>query len=108
MSLASLLRDTCTIQRDTATKGASGGKVQSLSTLVEDEPCDIQPVSANVAIEYRKRELRVTHTVYLGRDVEAREYDKVTSGSRSFVIVGYRPGSSRSQWPAVLDVEEHA
>lgn len=110
MSLASMLHTTCTIQRDTATKDASGGKVQSLSTLVEDEPCDIQPVSAEVSLEYRKKELKVSHSIYFARDVEAREYDKVVSGSRSFVVVGYRPGAQGygDDWPSVLDVDEHA
>ena len=107
MSLATMLRSTCTIKRDAPTKGPSGGKVQNLTTIHADQACDIQPARSSVIFEYRQRQVRCTHSVFFAEDMSAKENDVVFIGTRQFNVVGYRQGGEGyGEWPSIIDVEE--
>jgi head-tail adaptor len=107
MSLKSMLRSSGTLQRQTSTKDASGGKTQAWATVTASVPCDIQPASGNLQFQYAQRHLVVTHQIFVASDIGARETDRFTSGSRTFRVMGWTPPApGYAQWPGKLDVEE--
>lgn len=109
MSLRSMLRTTGTLERPTTTKDSSGGRSDSFATVsgASGVRCDIQSASASIQREYETRQMHVTHSVYFASDIGAREQDRFTSNSRTFLVMGYRPASiGYSSWPYVMDVEE--
>ncbi len=110
MSLQSMLRTSVTLQRNTPTK-VNGVQVKNWADVsgASSVKCDIQPASAKVQALYsgQQERLLVTHTIYLKKDIQAKAGDRLVSGTRYFLLHGYRrtpPGYKA--WPAVADVEE--
>jgi head-tail adaptor len=108
MSQLSMCRSYVTLERQTVTKDAAGGMPRSWATVTADTPADIQPASARVMLAWMQQQLRVSHTIYLSADVQAKKTDRfTTSDGRIFLIHGYRRSApGYTSWPAVADVEE--
>ena len=109
MSLANMMRSTCTLTRPTSpTKDSSGGKVDgTYATVAADQDCDLQPAKSDVKFKYRQMELEVSHSCFVTTDIGARQMDKVTVGSRTFTVQGYEPpAEGYSQWPGVMHLLE--
>jgi hypothetical protein len=68
-----------------------------------------QPVSSTIRVQYARRELVVTHSVYFADDPGCTEGDRITIGSSNHMVRGCKPntkdavGSDRL-WR--VDVEE--
>lgn len=104
-----MMHTVCTISRpQSPTKDSSGGKADgSYTDLIVDEPCDLQPVRSDVEMKYRQMHLDVTHSCYVTRDVSARQTDKVSCDSRTFIVVGYEPPAvGYTKWPGVMHLKE--
>jgi len=111
MSLSSMLRTACTLQRQTVTKDTSGGATRAWANVAgaSDAPCDLQPASSAVRLQFQQQRQAVTHTLYLATDVGARAADRFVIGARTFLLIpgGYQaPAPGYGQWPAVAHVEE--
>lgn len=112
MSLAELLRTTGTLKRKTLAKDASGGPLVDPYVAVSgysDVPCDIQPASGTVRMQYMQRQENVTHSVYSETNIPAKSEDIFVSAGRTFQFRGREPlppGYESDQWPAVTHVEE--
>ncbi len=104
-------QQTVTLQRETTTKDASGGPVQTWANVpgAVDVPADIQSAGGNVRRRFMELGLVVTSTVYLSRDIDARASDRLVFGTRQFQIVegGYQAGDMAG-WPASAHVQEVA
>lgn len=108
MSLASLCQLACTGERQTTTKGASGGMVKVWNqTLFDGEPCDIQPTSSRDQEFYAKTGIVVNYTFFFTRDVGLRKEDRIRYKGRTFTVHGYQPPHpQRRGWPGKADCEE--
>ena len=109
MSLAQMLSTTISLERAIITKDSSGGQVQTYAAVSgqTDVPADIQPAGSSIRLQYAQRNLVVTHTVYVATDIGAIETDRIVSGTRYFVVMGYRKAApGYDEWPSIADVEE--
>lgn len=70
-------------------------------------PCDLQPAGSSIRKRFAELGLVVQYTVYLSRDIGARASDRLTMGSRNFMVVegGYQTGDMAG-WPALANVQE--
>ncbi len=105
VSLATLCRHSCTLQRQTTTKDASGGPVQSFSTIIAGVPCAIQPASPSVREQFARLQQIVEYTVYLTQDIGATTSDRIVDEyGNTYLLVegGYMAGDPvYPEWPAV-------
>jgi hypothetical protein len=109
MSQLTMCRSTVTLERQTVAKNAAGGAPKTFASVsgATSIPADIQPASARTMLAWMQQQLRVSHTIYLSQDVQAKKTDRFTSDGRIFLIHGYRRSApGYGQWPAVADVEE--
>lgn len=113
MSLAELLRTTGTLNRRANAKDASGGSLETGALVAvtgySDIPCDVQPASGTVRMQYMQTQLFVTHTVYSETEIPAKAEDIFTVNGRNFQFRGREmppPGYEGDQWPAAMHVEE--
>lgn len=109
MSLATMLRTTCTQKRPTTIKDESGGASKTFASVTGavDVPCDIQPASGSVRMQYMQQQAQAVHTIYFSQEVTPRAGDIFVSGSRTFQFLGRRPAAPGYQvWPTIVDVEE--
>src|SRR6185436_4229948 len=112
MSLGELLRTTGTLKRRATAKDASGGSLETGSLVAvsgySDIPCDVQPASGTVRLQYMQAQSFVTHTVYSETEIPAKAEDIFTVGGRNFQFRGREmppPGYETDGWPAVMHVE---
>ncbi len=107
MSLRSMCRSRVTVQRQTVTKDASGGMVQTYADLYTDRACDIQPASGRVREQYMQQNLAVSHTIYLADAITILPGDRLVSNGHTFLFQGLRPAAfGYDVWPTIVDVEE--
>lgn len=110
MSLLSMLRTTGTLRRKTsATKDASGGMTMTFADVTSqvDVPCDIQPASGLVRMQYMQPQSNVSHTVFTESDVGGKAGDIWVSGGRTFQFRGKEPPApGYQQWAVKMHVEE--
>ena len=110
MSLLSMLATTCTLERKSSTKDASGGMTNTFAAVsgYSGIACDIQPASGSVQMRYQQKGTICTHSIYFAEDVPAFAGDRFTTDdSRTFLVMGIRKASpGRIQWPCIVDVEE--
>ncbi len=108
MSLASLCRNTVALQRQSTTKDASGGPVQTFAVLVPGVACDIQPASPSVREQFARLQQIVEYTVFLTKDIGATTSDRLVDGKGNVYLLGeggYMAGDSLYPlWPAVAHV----
>lgn len=110
MSLLSMLRTTGTLRRKTPTnKDASGGMVMVYANVSGqvDVPCDIQPASGTVRMQFMEMQANVSHTVFTQADTGAKAGDVWYSNSRTFMFRGKEvmaPGYP--VWACKMHVEE--
>lgn len=88
--LHNLMRHRIAISRPSITKGASGGQVKTLTTIYEDIPAFVQPVSGNAVVYYQQRDIEVTHEIYTNQSLTIQVGDRVVYGQRTFVIKDFR------------------
>lgn len=63
--IQNLLRHTIDVHRPSPNKGTSGAEMQTDSTPYTGVPCLVQPVTATWLVQYQRRSIDVTHTVFL-------------------------------------------
>lgn len=110
MSLTSMLRSTCTLERKSTSKDASGGMVNTFAAVsgYSGISCDVQTASGTTQQRYMQEKTIVTHTIYFDQDVPAKAGDRFTNDDgETFLFKGRRPPSKGyDAWPCVVDVEE--
>jgi len=98
MSLTSLLITTITVQQQTTSQDSSGGATRTWANVTGsvNVKADIQPASGQLRRRYEQRQLFVTHTIYTAADIAVKPNMRITSGARTFIVLGYenpiRPG----------------
>ncbi len=111
MSLATMCdRSSGTLKRKTNTKDASGGMTMTfvaVGTDTTDVPCDIQPATGRVQMQYMQQQLQVSHTVFTETEVAAKAGDLWIAEGRTFQFVGREmPAPGYDQWGAKMHVLE--
>jgi len=109
-----MCRSYATLQRQTATKDASGGIVSSYAAVsgYSDQPCDIQPASGSTRMQYMREQTTVSHTLYFADALPAVAGDRLTfvddaGTTHTYLFRGVRPKApGYTQWACVVDVEE--
>lgn len=105
-----MLRTSATLQRAPQGKDNSGGMVKNFADVTGyvDVPCDIQPASGNVRLQYMQQNKIVSHTMYFGQAITVLAGDRfATSDGRYFHFRGQKPAApGYTQWPGIVDVEE--
>jgi len=107
MSLASLTSGySATLQKPTVSQDTSGGPVREpFVDVLTGIACDLQPAGSTTVLAYAQRQIRVTHQVYLTRDVAAKTGWRFLFAGKKYVVKGYQNEAGRSRlW--VADVEE--
>lgn len=93
MSLDSLMNNVATLERLTVTRGQSGGQGDPVYTQDQSAVgvmCSIQPASANTALNYLQRNMRVSHQLYFDTNWNPNTRDRwVTSTGRYFIVEGW-------------------
>ncbi len=109
MSLRTMLKTTATLKRKSNTKDASGGLTPTFTAVsgYSDVPCDIQPATGSVRMQYMQNQTNVSHTMFFQTDIGAKAGDILTSGSRIFQFRGKEQSApGYRQWAAKIHVEE--
>lgn len=92
MSIQSMIArsgQTLTHQRaDESQRDPSGGRRQVWATLASAVPCWRQPASSAVRELYARRNLIVTHAIYVAQDLALRESDRIFIGSAYHTVLG--------------------
>lgn len=88
--LSHLMFTTVDVQRPTYSKGTSGGIKESWSTVYDDKPANVQPVSASWLVQYAQRKIDVSHTVYFDSNPTIQVGDRIVYGSRNLLVKGVR------------------
>lgn len=86
MSVFSMMVDTCTIKRDTNSKGStSAAPVGTFSSFATGVPCSVQCESADEAFRYDRQTPSRQFTVYFlpGQDVRSSDVIVPSSGTYS-------------------------
>jgi hypothetical protein len=73
--IQNLLRHTVDVKRPAPSKGISGGEEQTPSTPYSSVPCLVQPVQANWLVQYQRRAIDVTHTVFIAPYTVGGDFD---------------------------------
>ncbi len=111
MSLESMLRSTCTLQRPTTTKDEAGGRSLTFASVSGQSGvgCDVQPAGSSVIFRFMQQAIVCSHTIFVARDIAARAGDRVAVGDRLFLVIpgGYEPPAANYiQWPCQVHVQE--
>lgn len=77
--IQNLLRHTIDVIRPAPSKGTSGGEKQTPSTPYSGLACLVQPVQANWLIQYQRRSIDVTHTVFFSPIVQGGAFSSAFS-----------------------------
>lgn len=98
--IANLTRHKVTVQRpDPPVKGTSGVQKPTYSVVYSDLPCLVQPVQTNWLIQYQRRSIDLTHTVFFGTDPTIENGDEILFGERTLQVKGIR---DLQEWGRVL------
>lgn len=76
---------------------AAGSRLPTIELVKKDIPCQMQPASSDVREAYAKRELNVTHSVFLEQVLDIHEGDRITvsgnvgreSWTKTLLVIGY-------------------
>ena len=76
------------MQRPTTTRGRDGSSVASWAspTAVLTAYASIQPITSGPHSAYQRRDIRSTHRVFFAQSVSAVEGDRISYGTRYFVL----------------------
>ena len=69
---------TLTHERASDQPDAAGGRRRSWATLASGVPCWMQPASARIRELFARREMAVTHSVYVATDLDCQADDRIT------------------------------
>lgn len=93
MSVATMVRRSgklMTFTRQSVTKDASKAPVRTWPTVIAtDQPVDVQPVSANTALQFAAMNMIVTHEIFMDADLGLKEGDRGEMSGRYFRIMGF-------------------
>ncbi len=88
--LGNLMNQTVNVSRPTPTKGTSGAEKDTYTTVYTGLTCSVQPTTATWMIQYSRRAIDVSHSLYFNTNPTIRNGDKILFGSRVFLVKGIR------------------
>jgi len=98
MSVASMIakaNTTLTHERqDTTRTDASGARIGGWTAVASGVACWRQPAGARVQEHYARREMAVSHSIYVATALDCQENDRVVIGGTNYVVVGYLDASA--------------
>lgn len=99
MSLFTTMMDSvATLKRPTIGRDANQGVTQDpFETIVQDEPCSVQPISGNDLMVFGQRESGIDSTIFFTSDIGAAVNDKIETTDalgdvRTFMVRAFERG----------------
>lgn len=89
MSIRSLMNLRARVERGTATRTATGGPTRTWAVTAREVPMRIQPLSANLVVEFSKAGMRVTHKGYSAQSLTLTVADRIVVGGVTYEVRGF-------------------
>lgn len=86
MSFNSLLTKTCDVRTVTETNDDYGTTTESTTTILDNIPCAIRPLSGRETLEWEKETVRSTHKIYTKYYSVITEAKRVVCDSNTYDI----------------------
>jgi hypothetical protein len=92
------------LERSGVAKDEEGGSTSGpVTTIVNNEPCFVQPDNTSEGIEFHRLSGFVPYKVYVARDIDARAQDRMTILNGSFSgkvlnVSGQRDMAGMNRW----------
>lgn len=100
--LSNLLRHSVTVNRPTPSKGTSGAQVNTYSAVYSAIPALVQPIQATWLMQYQRKAIDVSHTVFFNTNPTILDGDQIAYNSRTLLVKGVR---DLQEWGKVLAVD---
>lgn len=97
MSLLSLCNKAVTVSRATVTASGLGAQSKTWATAYAGVSACIQPVSGRQAELMAKREMHVSHVVYTPTTIALQVGDKITDGTKTYLVQHYEDQGGRGK-----------
>lgn len=106
MSIAGLMRESMTLQRESVSLDDAGGQSASFAAVsgATDIRCSLQPASGSVQMMYGQRGLMTTHSVFVAKNIGAKAGDRVLLGGTTYAVTGFVENSAGRNKVWRLDV----
>lgn len=86
MSLFSLCRFTCTIERPTQDSDVVGGLGNTWTPVYENLRILLQPASGKIINEFSKRSMNITHRAYTPTEVALQNGDRLVFNDQNYIV----------------------
>ena len=93
-------------ERNVGSADASGGRISSWETLHSAVACAEQPASARTVARFAAVQMVVNTTIFVASDIAALADDRLTIGTRVFLVRGYRDATAGLAYCWRADCEE--
>lgn len=101
-----LLKQTISVTRPTSTQGDNFDITPGTTTVVSGVAASIQPATSSVQLFYAQRQLKITQTIFVAYPLSLLRGDRISDGTVTYVVVGWRDQAGRNKVQAI-DVEEY-
>jgi len=93
------------LQQPSYTVDAVGGRVATWKTVGNARPAWVQDASSDIVLAYARRDIKVTHRIYVQTNPGVKEGWRILFGARYFLIVGVSDMAGLNELYAIDAVE---